>query len=83
MISEKQKEILRYCQENGEITKQQAVELIGGCYYHNKSKHTGDVLTRMVKRGFLKREKRGLYKIRNLQGVKEEPFNPDQTKMKL
>ncbi len=84
MISEKQKEILEFIQESkdSQITKQQAVDLIGGCYYCNESKHTGDVLTRMVKRGLLKRVSRGVYERGpGIKYEKETINNPNQIKL--
>lgn len=83
MLSEKQKTILEFIHrsEDKQITKKQAVDLIGRCYYANEKKHTGDVLSRMVKRGLLKRIKNGLFEIG--QGIKyeNETINPDQLKL--
>ena len=64
MISDKQKQILSFASNNdGNISKSQAVELIGSCYYCNEKKHVGDVLSRMVKSGLLTRIKNGNFKI--------------------
>ena len=54
-----QKKILNAIRERGRLTKQEACELIP--YYHNTEKHVGDVLTRMVRAGLIKRESRGVY----------------------
>ena len=84
MISDKQKEILQFIQdsEDKQITKKQAVKLIGNCYYANKSKHTGDVLSRMVKRGLLKRIKPGLFEVgHGIKYEKETIENPNQTEL--
>ena len=63
-ISEKQKAILDFAFKNdSKITKQQAVDLIGSCYYHNAKKHVGDVLSRMVNSQLLKRVKNGEFEI--------------------
>jgi len=64
--SPKQKQILAFAIKNeNRITKKQAVELIGNTYYHNASKHVGDVLSRMVNSKLLKRIKNGLFEINN------------------
>ena len=61
-LTVKQSAILKRCQMFGQITTAEAVDLVGD-YYHNATKHTGDILSRMVKSGLLKREKPGLFKI--------------------
>ena len=64
MISEKQKAIIaRATLQGGHITTAQAIETIGKAYYHNEAKHTGEVLTRMVKVGILARVQRGVYEV--------------------
>lgn len=63
-LSKKQRTILDFALKNeSKITKIQAVDLIGSCYYHNAQKHVGDVLSRMVKSKLLKRVKNGLFEI--------------------
>ena len=79
MLTDKQKKILSWFKENEILTKKDAVKLIGGYYYCNGSKHTGDVLTRMVKSGLLVRTKIGSY----VKGVGKrntvfETENPNQ-----
>lgn len=70
-----QKEIIDFARNNGnEITKKQAVDLIGGAYYCNASKHVGDVLSRMVKANFLIRIKPGEFKVGS--GTKYKPNSP-------
>lgn len=49
--------------KDGQIKKADAVELLGGSYYCNESKHVGDVLSRMVKAGLLTRVKKGVFEI--------------------
>lgn len=57
-----QRKIVEFArQNNNQITKKQACELIK--YYHNTQKHVGDVLTRMVRANMLKRIKNGLYEL--------------------
>jgi len=71
MISEKQKMILDFAsRNNNQISKVQAVQVIGNCYFINGSKHTGEVLSRMVKSQLLKRVKNGFYEIKKHQTVK-------------
>jgi predicted transcriptional regulator of viral defense system len=64
MISEKQKAIIARAQmQGGVISTCQAIETIGKAYYHNEAKHTGEVLSRMVKVGLLARVQRGVYQV--------------------
>lgn len=62
-MTDKQQIIFDYVKSNGQITKQKAVEFIGKNYYCNADKHVGDVLSRMVKSGLLKRIKPGLFEL--------------------
>lgn len=62
-MTEYQKKIFEEARKNGQITKRQAVELIGKRYYANADKHVGDVLSRMVKSGLLKRIKNGVFEL--------------------
>jgi|GEM_PF-1958904 len=81
--SKKQKQIIDFILQNdNKITKQQAVELIGACYYCNASKHVGDVLSRMVQSKLLNRIKNGLFEInqdkkQTVQGIS----NPNQLEL--
>jgi len=70
-LSAKQKKVLAFCHQNdGKITKKQAMELIDDTHC-NGEKYVGEVLSRMVKAGLLTREKRGQYKV----GKASEPIN--------
>ena len=84
MLSEKQKQIIAKANEQGgQITKADAVTLIGGTYYCNGDKHTGDVLSRMVKRKILIRIKPGVFRV-NPHASKidnDEIYNPNQLKL--
>lgn len=62
-LSTKQRTVLAFIQQHGSITKKEAVIMIGGSYYHNKEKYVGEVLSRMVNSGILKRVKKGLFEI--------------------
>lgn len=81
MIGDRQKELLKYAQENDGITTQQAINLIGGTYYHGGERYTSQVLGRLVKRGFLRRVKRGEYKLGTLSGEKQQIEDPNQIKL--
>lgn len=77
-LSSKRKAIIEYCLANGkEITKSQAVSVIGGTYYYNGDKHTGDVLGRMVKAGLLERVKKGRYKLCEGKTAVHDGITPD------
>lgn len=61
-----------------ELTKAEIIEGAGLFYYHNGSKHAGDVLSRMVKSGLLIRIRKGVFKLGN--GKKQKiVINPNQT----
>lgn len=81
MKSENQKIILRFAiKNNNQITKKQAVELMGHNYYHNGEKYVGEVLSRMVKSQLLKRIKNGLFEIQTKQTV-ANIVNPNQLEL--
>ena len=82
-LTPKQKQIVEFANSNNrQITKKQAVDLIGGCYYCNESKHVGDVLSRMVNSGLLKRLKNGHFQIseKKTETVKNI-INPNQLEL--
>lgn len=61
-LTEKQKKVIIYAQaHDNHITKAEAMALIND-YYHNGSKHVGDVLSRMVNSGLLVRVSPGKFK---------------------
>ena len=81
MISDKQKMILEFCSKNNnQISKIQAVQLIGNCYFLNAPKYVGEVLSRMVKSQLLKRIKNGLFEVQNKQTV-TNIINPNQLQL--
>jgi hypothetical protein len=61
--SRKQQDIIRSAKMNGFITLKEAVCLVGGDVYANADKHTGAILSNMVKRGMLIRVKPGTFKL--------------------
>lgn len=80
VMTDKQKSIIGFALKNGDkITKKEAVQLIGSCYYCNASKHVGDVLSRMVKAGLLERVKAGTFIIgKNRRQTAQGVVNPNQ-----
>ena len=67
-MTEKQIQLLNFAKGNGgEISKKEAVAVIGQSYYCNAGKHTGEVLSRMVKARLLVRVKIGFYRIGSVQ----------------
>lgn len=60
---DRRKDIIKAAKEqpDGRFSLEDAVQWIGHSYYANERKHTGDVLSRMVKAGLLKREKPGVF----------------------
>lgn len=65
-MTEKQKAILQILRDHEEpMTKSELLEHFETWYYHNSSKHLGDVLARMVNSGLLHRPKHGYYALGN------------------
>lgn len=63
MLTEKQKKVVKYCQDHdGKITKKEAMTIIN-THYCNGSKHVGDSLSRMVNAGILIRIKPGHFQL--------------------
>lgn len=61
-MTDKQRTILTFARDHSRIiTLEQAVALIGKYYYANERKHTGVVLSRLVRSGHLRREKPGTF----------------------
>ncbi len=61
-LSEKQQIIIDYIRKHGAITKKQAIPLID-TYYMNSAFHVGNILSNMVKRGYIKRIKNGVFEL--------------------
>ena len=50
--------------------------------FHNSHKYVGEILSRMVRRGMIKRVKRGVYKFKSYTPAKKVNVNPDQEEIK-
>lgn len=59
-----------------ELSKQDIIKMAGLYYYHNTDKHAGEVLSRMVKSGLLKRVKKGVYTLGG--GIKKKTIETDK-----
>lgn len=68
-MTDKRKELLNLARQ-GQFTKKQAVEIVGGSYYCNASFHVGNILSRMVKAGMLRRVKNGVFELNITQEQK-------------
>lgn len=55
---------------NHQITKEQAVTLLGDNYFHNAEKYVGEILARMVNSGILTRLKPGIFRLEPVQKPK-------------
>ena len=65
--SPKQGKVLAMLREKPEITLQEAVDVIGTDIYANACKHVGVTLANMVKRGMLRRIKKGVFGLPNVK----------------
>jgi len=64
-MTPKQSAIMGAIRKSGSITKKEAVALIGRDYYCNAPFHVGNVLSRMVNAGMIRRVKNGLFTSHN------------------
>ena len=73
-LSPKQFEIVNYLIINGTKSKKELMAAlhVQGWYYCNESKHFGEVISRLVKAGHIKREKKGLYSINDNRKIKRD-----------
>ena len=62
-------------------TKQEIYDNIKFGYYHNEMKHLGELLSRMIKAGLIKRVGRNQYQAENLKMMFQFPVIPNQTKL--
>lgn len=77
MLTEKQSIILQFVHKNGQITKQDAMELIN-THYCNGEKHVGDCLSRMVNARLLKRIKPGVFVLGSGKKIVTEAVDENQ-----
>jgi len=69
-----QSQIIKYLSTVESATKKDIYDNVKFGYYHNWEKHLGDTLSRMVKRQFIFREKKGVYKLKPSQKtILEQP----------
>lgn len=66
-LSDHQLQILLYLQKVESARKAEIYANVNFGYYHNWEKHFGDALSRMVNRGLIFREKKGVYRIKPSQ----------------
>lgn len=75
--------VYKYLKEHGETKKIDLYQAMPFGYYYNWQKHFGDLLYRMVKRGWIVRTRPGYYKaVENPNHGftnKKDPVDPDQT----
>lgn len=76
MSEYKQRLIMSQARLNGgKISKKEAMEVPGvDTYHHNTAKYVGEILTRMVRKGWLSRVKPGHYELKSNE-------NPNQLKL--
>ena len=72
-MTEKQQRIINLLKENGAMKKADIVDVFEHEYYFNASKHVGECLSRLRKKGVVKKIKHGHYTLGN-----ENPI-PNQT----
>lgn len=77
MKTRKQQKIIEFLMTHETMTKNDAMGLIDD-YYCNGAKHVGDILSRMVKRGFIERIKPGLFKRGTTKTVVRDFKDPNQ-----
>lgn len=65
MISERAQRIMYYISKSETIDIDTALK-VGGDYYHNGRKHIGEVLSMLIKNGYIERVKPGLYKFKTM-----------------
>lgn len=65
MLSERAQQIMQYVSKSETIDIDTALK-VAGSYYHNGRKHIGEVLSMLVKNGYIERIKPGLYKFRTM-----------------
>ena len=73
MKTDKQHQVLKYLSTVESATLKDIYNNVKFGYYHNWNKHLGELLSRMVKRGFIERVKKGTFrKLRNQSFIEVE-----------
>lgn len=81
-MTRNQTTIIDFAKENqGSITKKQAVKLLDKFYYSNGAFHIGNSLSAMVKLGILERVKRGEFKL--LQEPISKPIKVSENQLNI
>lgn len=78
--NEKQLQVMRYLSTKESATSDEIYKNVRFGYYHNASKHLSDLLSRMVKQGFITRVSKGVFK---LGGRKQVLENKNQLSIEL
>lgn len=65
MLSERAQLIMHHVSKSETIDIDTALN-IGGYYYHNSRKHIGEVLSTLVRNGYIERIKPGLFKFKTM-----------------
>lgn len=65
MISERAQRIMQHISKSVTIDIDTALK-VGGDYYHNGRKHIGEVLSMLVKNGYIERVKPGLFRFKTM-----------------
>lgn len=80
---DRRKDVLQFFNgdKSKEYTKAEIIKGAGLYYYHNGNKHAGDVLSRLVKSGFLIRVKKGTFKLGSPNRKVKDIINPNQVKL--
>lgn len=65
------------------LTTAEVHQLLAGDYYRNGKKYCNDIVARMVKRGILKRVKRGTFRLVVWPTGVPQPHNPNQLQLDL
>lgn len=81
-MTPEQQEIYQFVSEKGgTATRREIVSDLKRCYYVNGEKHVSDRLSRMVKAGFLKRDKPGVYSLGVGKKHRPVPVDANQTSL--
>lgn len=79
MSKERQKHILNFVREKGEVKRSEIIDRFDYWYHHNSGHYISEILFRMINNGKLTKVKRGVYTLGS--GVKPELVNENQTNL--